>query len=142
MSLGKGQLTISPVQQDRSVVSPVALLGILGVVHSALDFDRTIMDKYHYMLFAITASINPRMVLAVDKDLVPLEGGVQVRVGQPVDTVALPGKPKTITGFQTHHTPFLLDETDRAEIAPGKYRAIPNTIVEGVFIVEEKPGAD
>lgn len=40
-----------------------------------------------------------------------------VRVGQAVDVVAQAGKPKTITGFQTHTTPVLLAYGERAELA-------------------------
>lgn len=50
----------------------------------------------------------------VDSDLKPLP--VNVRVGQAVETVGQAGKPKTITGFQTHTTPVLLGVRDRAEV--------------------------
>lgn len=43
---------------------------------------------------------------------------VDVRVGTAVETVGQAGRPKTITGFQTHQTPVLLAAKDRAEIAP------------------------
>ena len=42
---------------------------------------------------------------------------VSVRVGQAVDVVAQAGRPKTITGFQTHTTPVLLAYGERAELA-------------------------
>ena len=42
---------------------------------------------------------------------------MKVRVGQAVDTVGMAGKPKRITGFQTHTTPVLLAAGDRAELA-------------------------
>ena len=42
---------------------------------------------------------------------------IPVRVGQAVDVVAQAGKPKTITGFQTHTTPVLLAFGERAELA-------------------------
>lgn len=50
----------------------------------------------------------------MDADLKPLP--VTVRVGQAVETVGQAGKPKTITGFQTHTTPVLLGVRDRAEV--------------------------
>lgn len=55
------------------------------------------------------------MLITLDEDLNPLP--VSVRVGQAVDTVRQAGKPKTITGFQTHTTPVLLARGDRAELA-------------------------
>lgn len=51
----------------------------------------------------------------MDSDLKPLP--VSVRVGQAVETVGQAGKPKTITGFQTHTTPVLLGVRDRAEVS-------------------------
>jgi 26S proteasome regulatory subunit N1 len=63
-------------------------------------------------------SKQPRMLLTVDEDLKPLS--VPVRVGQAVDVVGQAGKPKTITGFQTHSTPVLLASGERAELATEK----------------------
>ncbi|CCW59536.1 unnamed protein product [Phytomonas sp. EM1] len=139
-AMGKGHLTLSPLQNDRLTVSQPALMGLLTLLHCALDLNKTILDKYHYMVLAITPSISPRMVLAVDETMEPVKG-IQVRVGLPMDTVALPGKPKAITGFQTHTTPVLLASTDKVELADIKYRSILS-IVEGVFVVEQKQVID
>lgn len=62
----------------------------------------------------------PRMLMTVDENLKPLS--VPVRVGQAVDVVGQAGRPKTITGFQTHSTPVLLAAGDRAELATEKYK--------------------
>lgn len=136
--LGKGHLTLSPLLNDRTLVSPTALMGLLGFLHSALYCEKTILGRYHYMLLTLTPSINPRMVLAVDAEMKVMDEGVQVRVGLPVDTVAVAGKPKTITGFQTHTTPVLLSATDKVEVAPIKHRPVAS-VIEGIFVVEEKP---
>ena len=55
------------------------------------------------------------MLVTLDTDLKPLS--VTVRVGKAVDVVGQAGKPKTITGFQTHSTPVLLGYGERAELA-------------------------
>jgi 26S proteasome regulatory subunit N1 len=55
------------------------------------------------------------MLMTFDEELRPL--ATPVRVGQAVDTVGQAGKPKTITGFQTHNTPVLLAAGERAELA-------------------------
>ena len=48
------------------------------------------------------------------------------------------GRPKTITGFQTHTTPVLLNVGERAELATNKY--IPLTsMLEGVVILKPNP---
>lgn len=60
--------------------------------------------------------MRPRMLRTLDAEtLKPV--AVQVRVGAAVDTVGQAGKPKTITGFQTHSTPVLLAHGQRAELA-------------------------
>lgn len=141
-ALGKGHLTLSPFQQDRAVLSYPGLVGILGLLHSALDFPATLLDRYHYMFYSVTPAINPRMILAVNEQFVPVEKGALVRVGIPVDTVTVAGRPKTITGFQTHSTPVLLSDTERAELAAGKHKTIATTVVEGIVVVEEKQLAE
>jgi 26S proteasome regulatory subunit N1 len=60
----------------------------------------------------------PRMLLTLDENLKPLS--VPVRVGQAVDVVGQAGRPKILTGFQTHSTPVLLAAGDRAELATEK----------------------
>lgn len=59
------------------------------------------------------------MLITLDENLKPLP--VPVRVGQAVDVVGQAGRPKTITGFQTHTTPVILATGDRAELATDKY---------------------
>ena len=60
------------------------------------------------------------MLVTFDEKMRPLP--VPVRVGQAVDVVGQAGKPKTITGFQTHTTPVLLSQGERAELATeGKF---------------------
>jgi 26S proteasome regulatory subunit N1 len=63
---------------------------------------------------------------------------VTVRVGQAVDVVGQAGRPKTITGFQTHSTPVLLAYSERAELASEEY--IPATpVLEGFVILKKNP---
>ncbi|KAK1571296.1 hypothetical protein Q3G72_014691 [Acer saccharum] len=80
--------------------------------------------------------LEPRMLLTVDENLKPLS--VPVRVGQAVDVVGQAGRPKTITGFQTHSTPVLLAAGDRAELATEKYIPL-SPILEGFVILKENP---
>ena len=48
------------------------------------------------------------------------------------------GRPKTISGFQTHNTPVLLSRGERAELATQKYLAV-NPVLEGIVILQENP---
>ena len=52
------------------------------------------------------------MLTTLNSDLEPMP--VEVRVGQAVDTVGQAGKPRSITGFQTHTTPVLLAAGENA----------------------------
>lgn len=97
--------------------------------------------------------MQPRMLVTFDEDLNPLP--VPVRVGlvsdryiffavfltdlfQAVDVVGQAGKPKTITGFQTHTTPVLLAYGERAELATEEYIAL-TPIMEGFVILRKNP---
>lgn len=57
---------------------------------------------------------------------------------QAVDVVGQAGKPKTITGFQTHTTPVLLAFGERAELATEEYIAL-TPIMEGFVILRKNP---
>lgn len=50
-----------------------------------------------------------------------------------MDTVGAAGKPKTITGFQTHDTPVLLGYGERAELATEEY--LPETTIMENFVI-------
>lgn len=58
-----------------------------------------------------------------------------VRVGQAVDVVAQAGKPKTITGFQTHTTPVLLAYGERAELANEECEFMVHGIFQDLHIL-------
>ncbi|KAF9608672.1 hypothetical protein IFM89_010456 [Coptis chinensis] len=134
--LGKGLLTIDPYHSERFLVSPTALAGIVTLLHACLDMKSIILGKYHYVLYFIVLAMQPRMLMTVDEDLKPL--AVPVRVGKVVDVVGQAGRPKSITGFQTHSTPVLLAAGDRAELATENY--VPLTpVLEGFVILKRNP---
>jgi 26S proteasome regulatory subunit N1 len=134
--LGKGTMTVQPYHSDRQLMCPVALAGILSVIISFFDVKTTILGKSHYLLFTIVPAIQPRMLVTFDEELNPLQ--VSVRVGQAVDVVGQAGKPKTITGFQTHTTPVLLAYGERAELATEEYHAL-TPVMEGFVILRKNP---
>lgn len=134
--MGKGLLTLNPYHSDRFLLSPTALAGLVITLHACLDLKANILGKYHYMLYFLVLAMQPRMLLTVDENLKPLS--VPVRVGQAVDVVGQAGRPKTITGFQTHSTPVLLSVGDRAELATEKYIPL-SPILEGFVILKENP---
>jgi len=134
--MGKGTLTLNPYHSDNQLLSPVSVAGLLGCILAFLDVKSTILGKAHYLLYALSTAIQPRMLVTFDEELRALP--VSVRVGQAVDVVGQAGKPKTITGFQTHTTPVLLSYGERAELATEEY--IPVTpIMEGFVILKKNP---
>ncbi|CRG95415.1 26S proteasome regulatory subunit RPN1, putative [Plasmodium gallinaceum] len=134
--MGKGLLTINPLHSNRSIINHVSLGSLLITIHACLQLKSTILGKYHYLLYHLVPCIYPRMLVTVNENLEPLP--ISVRVGQAVDVVGQAGKPKTITGFQTHVTPVLLLHTDRAEIATEEYIPINDTL-EGIVILKKAP---
>jgi len=130
--MGKGLVSLSPLNSDKFLLSNVSLCGILTVLHCGLDMKNTFLGQYHYLLYSLAISINPRYLLTIDNDLNKINESV--RVGQAVDIVAQAGRPKTITGFQTHNTPVIIQSSERVELGTAKY--IPSTsILEDVVIL-------
>lgn len=136
LHMGKGLLTLHPFHSDRVLLSGPAMAGILPVLQAALDMPRTLLGNHHHLLFHLVPAMTPRMMMTVDEnmDLLP----ISVRVGQAVETVGQAGRPKTITGFQTHTSPVLLNAKDRAELASGEYIAL-SSVLEDVVIVRKNP---
>lgn len=87
-------------------------------------------------MYALAIAMKPRMLVTFDEDLQPLP--VPVRVGIAVDVVGQAGKPKTITGFQTHTTPVLLAHGERAELATEEYIPV-SPIMESFVILKKNP---
>merc|ERR1712117_536613 len=134
--MGKGTMSINPYHSDHQLLSPVAVAGLMGCVVACLDVKTTLLGKSHYLLYSLAPAIQPRMLVTFDEKMRPMP--VPVRVGQAVDVVGQAGKPKTITGFQTHTTPVLLAQGERAELATEEY--LPLTpIMEGFVILRKNP---
>merc|ERR1712232_997843 len=136
LHMGKGLMTISPFHSDRMLLNGPALGGLLVVIHSCLDLKSTLLDKSHYLLFYLTCAMNARVLITVDEDI--NWRPVTVRVGQAVETVGQAGKPKRITGFQTHTTPVLLGALERAELGTEEVLSI-GSVLEGLVILKDNP---
>merc|ERR1711904_318270 len=110
--------------------------GILVVLHACTDVKNTLLGNHHYLLYFLATAIKPNMLITIDEEGNPLQASV--RVGKAVDTVGQAGKPKTITGFQTHTTPVLIGYGERAELATDEYFPVSTTL-EGVVILKVNP---
>lgn len=134
--MGKGLLGLNPFHSDKSLFSNVSLAGLLTVLYACTDMKTFIAGKYHYFLFYLTLSIYPRMLITLNENLEPVQ--TQVRVGNAVDTVGQAGRPKKITGFQTHDTPVLIGQNERAELATEEYLS-ETQVLENFVILRKNP---
>jgi 26S proteasome regulatory subunit N1 len=138
---GKGLVTISPYHSDRSLMLQPAVCGLLTVLVCCLDLKASLLGRLHYLLFALAPALRPRMVFCVDESLSP-QVGVSIRVGTSVDVVGQAGKPKTITGFQTHTSPALLSVGERAEFSEPERWYCAARVLEGIVLIEKAPEDD
>lgn len=138
LHMGKGLVTLRPYHSDHLLLSNIAAAGLLTVLFASLDMNNNLLGKRHYLLYSLVLGARPRSLITVDEELkfVP----VKVRVGQGIDTVGVAGRPKTITGFQSHTTPVLIAHGERAELASDEYIAL-SPVLEGVVIVRKNPDA-
>ncbi|CAI2352032.1 unnamed protein product [Caenorhabditis sp. 36 PRJEB53466] len=141
--LGKGTMTLNPWHSDRQLLSPSALASLLSICYCFLDANNTVLNsRQHYLLYTLVLAMQPRMLTTlIEDEMKPgslKQLNVSVRVGQAVDVVAQAGKPKTITGFQTHTTPVLLAHGERAELANDEYLAVTPHL-EGLVILKKNP---
>lgn len=140
--LGKGCMSLSPLYAQKSLLSPSGLAGLMTVMMAATDAQHLLLDgsstgSLTHLLYFFIAALYPRFLYALDAE--SLESlPVLVRVGQGVEVVGQAGKPKTITGFQTHTLPVLIAHGERAELATEEY--LPLTpILENFVLLKRNP---
>jgi len=135
--MGKGTIGVNPFFQDRQIMSRTAVAGLLATLVAFTDAKAFILDKSHWMLYFLVTAMFPRFLITLDENLQSIP--VTVRVGQAVDVVGQAGKPRTISGFQTHQTPVRVGTTERTEL--GTEQHIPFTpVLEGFVILTKNPG--
>ncbi|KAJ9088939.1 proteasome regulatory particle base subunit [Entomophthora muscae] len=136
LHMGKGTISLHPFHSDRSILSPTAVAGLLASTLAFTESKNLVLGKMHYALFYLVTAMYPRFLFTLTEDGVPVEA--TVRVGQAVDVVGQAGRPKTITGFQTHVTPVLLAHAERAELATDEYIAHSH-VLEGFVVLKKNP---
>jgi len=139
LHMGKGLVSLNPYHSDKMLLSGSSLGAIMVIVTSCLDLKSTLLDKTHYLLYYVTCAMNPRMLITVNEDM--SWRPVTVRVGQAVETVGQAGRPRTITGFQTHTTPVLLGAKERGELGTEEVLSVSN-VLEGIVILKDNPDYD
>ena len=133
---GKGLLGLHPLVADRSVAHPPSLAALAVVAFCGLQLGDTLLGKHACLFFALVPALHPRSLATIGEDGRPLP--VPVRVGEAVDVTAAAGRPKSITGWQTHTTPVLLAVGERAELATDEYLPL-SPLLEGVVILRKNP---
>ena len=134
----KGTITLSPVHSHRLLLNPIAVAGLLTTISAVLDAQSLLLDHSSYLLYFLVAAMYPRFLVTLKAEEVRTPEPILVRVGQAVDVVGQAGKPKTITGFQTHTTPVLLAYGERTELASEEFIAL-SPILENFVIVKKNP---
>ncbi|KAF9457552.1 armadillo-type protein [Collybia nuda] len=135
--MGKGTIGLNPFFSDRNIMSRPAVAGLLATLTAFTDAKSFVLDKYHWMLYFLVTAMYPRFLITLDEDLNNIP--VTVRVGQAVDVVGQAGKPRTISGFQTHQTPVRLGTTERSELATEEFIPFAH-VLEGFVILQKNPG--
>ena len=92
LHMGKGLIGFAPYHGERSLMSPVAVSGLLVFLHSCADLKNLLLGKWHWLLFFLACSMYPRMLVTVDADMQPVP--CSVRVGKAVDTVGQVPNPR------------------------------------------------
>jgi len=138
LHMGKGLLTMNPFHSERLLMKGPALGGMLVLLHSCMDLKSNLLDKTHYLLYYLTCAMSPRMLITLNGEDMEWKP-VTVRVGQAVETVGQAGKPRRITGFQTHTSPVLLAATDRAELGTEEVLSVSGQVLEGIVLLKENP---
>ena len=135
LHLGKGLITLDPVYSHKLLINKRALAGVLITLFSFTETEVLICGKHQFLLYSLALAMKPKLVMTVDENLKPKE--VQLMIGQAVDIVGQTGNPRTISGFQIHTSPAVINTGERCEINGEDF--IPySDVLEGTVIVKEK----
>jgi len=138
LHLGKGSLTMNPFHSDGLLMHKSALSGLLTTLFCLCIGEEFLQGNSCWILYSLALALNPRMLVTIGEEGEEERILTEVRVGTAVDIVGLAGKPKTITGFQTHKTPVLIASGERAVLASDEYIPL-SEILEGVIILKKNP---
>jgi len=135
--MGKGMLNIQPYYSERFLLSKVGMAGVIIFMTSLLDIKETLLAKKHYFIYFLALAMYPKSLFVLNDKMEPMP--LQIRVGQAVDVVGQAGKPKKITGFQTHTSPVLIGNGERAELASEEFIPIQDCVLENFIILRKNP---
>ena len=135
LHMGKGIITLDPVYSHKLLINIIGIAGVLITLFAFTETERLMCDKYQYLVYSLVLGMRPKLVMTVDANLQPKE--VQLMIGQAIDIAGQTGNPRTISGFQTHTSPAVINTGERCEINGEDF--IPySDVLEGIVIVKEK----
>lgn len=134
---GKGLVGINPYYSDNFLCSKSGLAGLVILGFSMLNFEEFLIKNNHYMFYYLSLAIYPKMLFYVNENIEEIK--TTVRVGQGIDIVGQVGKPRTITGFQTHTSPVIINLNEKAELGTEEYLPVAEVLQENFVILKKNP---
>ena len=67
LHMGKGMLTINPINSQNMLISRVGLAGILIPLLAFTEMEGLICGRHQFLLYSLCLSMNPRMLMIVNK---------------------------------------------------------------------------
>ena len=135
LHMGKGIITLDPVYSHKLLINNIGLAGILITLFGFTETEGLMCGKHQFMIYSLALGMKPKLVMTVDEKLHPKE--VQLMIGQAVDIVGQTGNPRTISGFQIHSSPAVINTGERCELNGDDYISYSD-VFEGIVIVKEK----
>ena len=134
---GKGLVGVNPYYSDGFLFSKTGFATIMVISMAMLDMEHSFIKNNQYLIYYLGISFYPKMLFCLDENLEELD--VDVRVGQTVDVVGQVGKPRKITGFQTHKSPVIVNNDESAELASEEYMPLGDIVMENFVILKKNP---
>ena len=135
LHMGKGIITLDPIYSHKLLLNNIGMSGVLITLFAFTETEGLLCGKHQYLLYSLALAMTPKLIMTVDENLKPKE--VQLMIGQAVDVVGQTGNPRTISGFQTHNSPAVINTGERCEINGDDYISYSD-VLEGIVIVKEK----
>lgn len=134
---GKGLVGLNPYYSEDFLYSKTSFAGIFILINAMTNVMEFLIKENHYLFYYVATAFYPKMLFLLDENLNQVK--TNVRVGQALDTVAQVGQPRKITGFQTHISPVIINNGERAELGTEEYIVATNNIMENFVIVKKNP---
>jgi len=132
--LGKGTLTLSPLFYDKTILNKKSFIGMVGLLSLFISEPSPVLGKHQFLFYLLEQCINNKFVMTLNSELD--QEIITVRVGRPIMTVGMAGKPKGITAVVTHDSPVIVQSDEKGAIYEEegwKYKGF----VEDVVIIDK-----